>query len=503
LFDLRFEKFFYSYFDFHFEAHALKKTKKVGLKTVEVSLKSFSATVTFSSIKDSQAAVLAYDKKEGIFGNQLVELKPDDAVQVWFGQPMYEALKGCVEALIAAKSPFCMVRIKASSDGQSTLVKLHSSRSDPADVVPTKRALDELIKGESFFVDERDAQKLNDRRLFKALEAKHKGMLFIAASSAKNRRIVVRGSPEAREEAMRSLIALGSAGGTPSKRKVQLPAGGVKVLLGPAGDGLEQLKERFKVNISLDVRHQTLAFEANDALYGAVSDHVATLKKKGGGSSSSEAQECLVCLDPITDPFTMALCGHFLCRGCVKMSVLSRINSTSYPIVCDCCGHPLAMKDIFALVDEKDKARLVNTAVNSYISSHSDAAVKPCMHPGCAGFTRSIPNDPRVSCSLCSNAFCSSCEVPFHEGKSCAQFKEVRSGEADFKRFLEENKNQMRPCPRCKAFVEKNKGCNHITCHCGAHFCWLCGQGFEDASKTYAHLNSAHGGIYTLEDLLY
>lgn len=30
-------------------------------------------------------------------------------------------------------------------------------------------------------------------------------------------------------------------------------------------------------------------------------------------------------------------------------------------------------------------------------------------------------------------------------------------------------------CRKCKAYVEKNGGCNHMTCRCGHEFCWRCG----------------------------
>ena len=37
-------------------------------------------------------------------------------------------------------------------------------------------------------------------------------------------------------------------------------------------------------------------------------------------------------------------------------------------------------------------------------------------------------------------------------------------------------KDNARHCPHCNAPIEKNEGCNKITCwRCGTNFCWLCG----------------------------
>ena len=47
-------------------------------------------------------------------------------------------------------------------------------------------------------------------------------------------------------------------------------------------------------------------------------------------------------------------------------------------------------------------------------------------------------------------------------------------------------------CPnaKCARPIEKNQGCNHMTCKvCGADFCWVCGGPWKDH-------NSATGGYY-------
>ncbi len=45
--------------------------------------------------------------------------------------------------------------------------------------------------------------------------------------------------------------------------------------------------------------------------------------------------------------------------------------------------------------------------------------------------------------------------------------------EAANEEWLQKN---TKACPQCKAPVEKNGGCNHMTCNqCRHEFCWTCG----------------------------
>ena len=50
-------------------------------------------------------------------------------------------------------------------------------------------------------------------------------------------------------------------------------------------------------------------------------------------------------------------------------------------------------------------------------------------------------------------------------------------------------------CPACQVETEKDGGCHHMACTCGAHWCWTCG---EDCTNEdiYDHLLTEHGGIF-------
>lgn len=48
-------------------------------------------------------------------------------------------------------------------------------------------------------------------------------------------------------------------------------------------------------------------------------------------------------------------------------------------------------------------------------------------------------------------------------------------------------------CPGCRAFVEKDGGCNHMQCTtCNTHFCWICSQSYsyDKISEHYQDFNS-------------
>lgn len=49
-------------------------------------------------------------------------------------------------------------------------------------------------------------------------------------------------------------------------------------------------------------------------------------------------------------------------------------------------------------------------------------------------------------------------------------------------------------CPGCGVLTEKISGCHHITCPCGEHWCYACGEA-HSAMNIYTHIAEKHGGL--------
>jgi hypothetical protein len=103
-------------------------------------------------------------------------------------------------------------------------------------------------------------------------------------------------------------------------------------------------------------------------------------------------------------------------------------------------------------------------------------------------------------CMLCGKNYCLNCKVSGGEGKvgpghhplSCSQQQQKLEQDAEAKRLYDvwrvENsraqelyeqavrENGWKRCPSCLTAIDRNEGCDHMTCKCGCHFCYVCGK---------------------------
>lgn len=131
-----------------------------------------------------------------------------------------------------------------------------------------------------------------------------------------------------------------------------------------------------------------------------------------------------------------------------------------------------------------------------------------CLGPGCdSGQIHDTDNGSIMTCAGCKFKQCTTCERELHEGESCEQYTARMAAQGALNRASEETIAQItKDCPNCKRKIEKNGGCDHMTCKshrrslrytqltpqgrkCRFQFCWLCGASYVDIDREG---NTAH-----------
>ena len=79
-----------------------------------------------------------------------------------------------------------------------------------------------------------------------------------------------------------------------------------------------------------------------------------------------------------------------------------------------------------------------------------------------------------ITCE-CETSFCFNCLQEDHNPSTCSQVEKWLEKEVNDGENVTWLKANTKNCPKCVSAIEKNQGCNQMTCgKCGHHFCWLC-----------------------------
>ena len=90
-------------------------------------------------------------------------------------------------------------------------------------------------------------------------------------------------------------------------------------------------------------------------------------------------------------------------------------------------------------------------------------------------------------CPSCGVSWCHKCQIPYHTGFTCAEYAARERAEEINAAHLEED-DQLeqwalsvgaKRCTKCKFWVQKNEGCDHMTCRCGYEFHYICGGKYQ------------------------
>ena len=164
--------------------------------------------------------------------------------------------------------------------------------------------------------------------------------------------------------------------------------------------------------------------------------------------------------------YVKAPCGHIYDIGCIASLVRSATSDESlFPP--RCCSRPIGYNLFNALIP-LDVWKAFERASQEFSVIAKDRVY--CPGPTCSKFLGSVKVLPRTTaCPTCHISVCTHCRQRAHPLRFfCKQEDETGALQG----LLEQNRWQR--CPNCRAVIELNHGCYHITCRCRSQFCYLC-----------------------------
>ncbi|RWR76941.1 putative E3 ubiquitin-protein ligase ARI2 isoform X2 [Cinnamomum micranthum f. kanehirae] len=210
---------------------------------------------------------------------------------------------------------------------------------------------------------------------------------------------------------------------------------------------------------------------------------------------------CNVCIDDVSsDAVTTMDCGHCFCNDCwtehfivkIKDGQSKRIRCMAHK--CNAICDEAIIRNLVSAKHPDIAERFDRFLLESYIEDNNKVKWCPSV-PHCGNAIR-VDGDAycEVECT-CGLQFCFSCSAEAHSPCSCLMWelwvKKCRD-ESETVNWITVN---TKPCPKCHKPVEKNGGCNLVSCICGQPFCWLCG-GATGRDHTWSSISGHSCGRY-------
>ncbi|XP_065219973.1 E3 ubiquitin-protein ligase RNF14-like [Planococcus citri] len=241
----------------------------------------------------------------------------------------------------------------------------------------------------------------------------------------------------------------------------------------------------------------------------------------------TENHSCEVCFDVKlgTDCIRVKPCKHVFCKCCLKdYLTLNIVNGNVGSIRCLQfeCDSSLTDLQIRQNIDEETYLKYRKFSVK--LAIENDPNLLYCPREICQSVARISTLSPEMChCGTCQFYFCIYCKKAYHGVQMCnlkseERLKVIREyQECSLERKLELekrfSKQQLqkwvqddlsekwleacsKPCPNCKAVIQKIDGCNKMMClNCNTPFCWLCNLTLN-RSQPYKHFIDPESPCY-------
>jgi len=206
---------------------------------------------------------------------------------------------------------------------------------------------------------------------------------------------------------------------------------------------------------------------------------------------------CPICF--ITQSYTEKTslpCRCYACTDCLSEWLILKITENQYTLASQvpcfmarCKKGPSPLRTIYEKIPPSCQPKLNDSLLQVYLTQEQDIRKCPntnCQYAGVISLDSSCNSS--LQCDLCGTAW----RDKQHYTKSERFFawlrnEPARTEEESSQRWI---RSKAKRCPECRVNIQKNGGCDHMTCtKCKCEFCWVC-------SKVYpAHDWKMHRNI--------
>ncbi|KAG9235906.1 hypothetical protein BJ875DRAFT_421067 [Amylocarpus encephaloides] len=219
--------------------------------------------------------------------------------------------------------------------------------------------------------------------------------------------------------------------------------------------------------VKLSALYIQVPAEVESTTTGAVSEREPESSSWAATRETARAldRRCTACQELIRFCDTARVpCNHEYCRDCLQdLYRASMTDDSLFPP--RCCRQPITIGAVrifltVGLIAQYEQKKVeFDTPDRTYCSN---ALCSTFIHP------KGIMNE-QATCPDCSTITCTLCKATSHGGDCPA--------DTALQQVLQTaDENGWQRCYSCRRLVELDVGCNHITCHCGAQFCYICAQ---------------------------
>lgn len=188
--------------------------------------------------------------------------------------------------------------------------------------------------------------------------------------------------------------------------------------------------------------------------------------------------DCTICFDTCKKSDVDALpCGHVFCKPCWRDYLMGQVlREGTARITCPAHNCHLSMDElsVLRLMDDQDgKKMYTKLAAKAFVRELK--SLRWCPGSDCEYALKAEIMLPREVECKCGLKFCFQCGLPFHRPAPCdamLKWEQKRSTEGESLAFFAKN---TKNCPKCKALIYKDQGCQYMRCQqCSHAFCWIC-----------------------------